>query len=138
MDFAQFVKNNLLMFVVAIASGGMLLWPFLRRGAGGPWVNAVQATQLINREDAIVVDVREPAEFAQGHILSARNLPMSQLGARVGELDKYKSRAVVLCCATGNRSSRAIAMLKSRGFEKACNLSGGLSGWQQAGLPVEK
>lgn len=141
MDFVKdldFVKNNILMIVVALVSGGMLVWPLLRRGSGGPWVNTAEATQLINREDAVVLDVREPPEYAQGHILGARNLPMSQLDARIAELDKYKSKSVILCCASGNRSSRAMAALKARGFEKAFNLTGGVASWQAAGLPVER
>ncbi len=134
----DFVKNNLLMIVIAAVSGGMLLWPLLRRGSGGPWVSTAEATQLITREDAVVLDVREPAEYSQGHILGARNLPMSQLESRIQELDKYKGKSVILCCASGNRSSRAMSALKARGFEKAFNLTGGVASWQAAGLPVER
>ena len=68
----DFVRNNLLLFVVAFVSGAMLLWPLFRRGAGGPWVNTAEATHLINREDALVLDVRDPGEFGAGHILGAR------------------------------------------------------------------
>src|SRR3954470_24914875 len=78
---AAFVRHNLLLFVVALVSGGMLLWPFVRRTSGGPWVTAAQATHLINREEAIVVDVREPNEYAAGHVLGAKNLPLARLAA---------------------------------------------------------
>jgi rhodanese-related sulfurtransferase len=134
----EFVKNNILLIAVAFASGAMLLWPFVRRQSGGPWVNTVEATQLINREDGLVLDVREASEYAQGHILGARNLPLSQLEARAAELDKLKAKPVILCCASGHRSSRAVGLLKARGLEKVFNLSGGFGAWQQAGLPVEK
>ncbi|MFN2645134.1 MAG: rhodanese-like domain-containing protein, partial [Burkholderiales bacterium] len=77
----DFVRNNLLLFVVALVSGAMLLWPLVRRTGGGPWVSAAQATHLINREDAIVIDVREPNEFASGHVLGAKNLPLARLVA---------------------------------------------------------
>ncbi len=77
----DFIKNNLLLIAVAFASGAMLLWPFVRRTAGGPWVSTLQATQMINREDALVLDVREPAEFAKGHILGAKNVPLGGLRA---------------------------------------------------------
>ena len=67
----DFVRNNLLLIVVAVVSGAMLIWPLLRRTTGGPWVDASMATQLINREDALVVDVRDAGEYASGHILGA-------------------------------------------------------------------
>jgi rhodanese-related sulfurtransferase len=134
----QFVKDNLLLFAIAFISGAMLLWPFIRRGTGGPWATTLEATQMINRQDAPVIDVREEAEFAKGHIVGARHMPLAQLEARAKELQKYKSKPVIVCCETGNRSSSAMATLKKLGFENVYNLSGGYAGWQQAGLPVEK
>jgi rhodanese-related sulfurtransferase len=134
----EFVRDNLLLIAVAAVSGGMLLWPLVRRGAGGPWVSTLQATQLINRENALVIDVREPAEYAQGHVLGAKNVPLNELGARARDFEKYKARPVILVCASGNRSGAALATLKNRGFTNVANLSGGYGAWQQAGLPVEK
>ena len=78
----DFIQNNLLLIGVAFASGAMLIWPFVRRTAGGPWVNTLQATQMINREDALLLDVREPAEYAKGHILGAKNVPLADLERR--------------------------------------------------------
>ncbi len=134
----QFVRDNLLLFAIALISGAMLLWPLLRRGTGGPWASTLEATQMINRQDALVIDVREDAEFAKGHIVGARHIPLGQLEARAKELQKYKSKPVITCCEAGNRSSAAIATLRKLGFESVYNLAGGYAGWQQAGLPVEK
>ncbi|MGH8737954.1 MAG: rhodanese-like domain-containing protein [Burkholderiales bacterium] len=134
----QFIRDNLLLFAIAFISGAMLLWPLIRRGTGGPWASTLEATQMINRQDALVIDVREDAEFAKGHIVGARNIPLGQLEARVKELQKFKSKPVITCCETGNRSSGAIATLRKLGFENVYNLAGGYAGWQQAGLPVEK
>ena len=136
--FVEFVRNNILLFVVALVSGGMLLWPFVRRTTGGPWVNTTQATHLINREDALVVDVREPNEFAAGHVLGAKNLPLARLDASGADLAKKKERPVIVYCDGGERSAKALATLKKQGFTRVANLSGGLGAWQQAGLPVEK
>ena len=133
----EFVRNNLLLIVVALVSGGMLLWPLLRRSAGGPWVNTAEATHLINREDAMVVDVREPAEYAAGHILGAKNVPLSRVGD-AAELARRKEKPLIVYCDSGDRASKALAVLKKQGFSRVVNLSGGLGGWQQAGLPVEK
>jgi rhodanese-related sulfurtransferase len=137
-SFVEFVRNNILLFVVAFVSGGMLLWPLVRRTTGGPWVSATQATQLINREDALVVDVREPNEFASGHVLGAKNLPLAKIAAPGAELAKKKERPVIVYCDGSERSAKALAALKKQGFTRVANLSGGLAAWQQAGLPVEK
>jgi rhodanese-related sulfurtransferase len=132
----DFVRNNLLLFVVAFVSGAMLLWPLFRRTAGGPWVSTAEATHLINREDALVVDVRDPGEYGAGHILGAKNVPLSRLGD--ADLVKRKERPVIVYCDVGDRSSKAVALLKKQGLTRVANLTGGLRAWQQAGLPVEK
>jgi len=132
----KFIQDNLLLIVVAFASGAMLIWPLLRRTTGGPWVNPARATELINREDALVLDVREPGEYGAGHILAAKNVPVSRLDA--AELGKRKDRPLIVYCDGSERSAKAAAALKRQGFTRVVNLSGGLAAWQQAGLPVEK
>lgn len=101
-------------------------------------ISPVEATMLINREDAVVVDVRDETEFVRGHIPNARHLPLSDLARRSGELDKFKNRPIILCCASGNRSAAALAQLKKAGFEKLHNLRGGLMDWEKAGQPVSR
>ncbi len=133
----DFIRNNILLIAVALVSGGMLLWPLLRRTTGGPWVSTAQATQLINREDALVVDVREPGEYGAGHILGAKNVPLERMDTP-GELIKRKDKPLILYCDGGDRTTKAAASLKKQGFSRVVNLSGGLGAWQQAGLPVEK
>ena len=134
----EFVKNNVMLISVAFVSGAMLVWPYLWRGAGGPWVGTLEATQLINREDALVLDVREATEFAGGHMLGAKNIPLANIEARAGELDKHKSKPVIVLCGDGSRASKAATAVRARGFANVVNLSGGFPAWQQAGLPVVK
>ena len=134
----KFVMDNIFLIAVAFVSGAMLVWPMVRRGAGGPSVNTLEATQLINRQDALVVDVREQAEYAQSHILNARLLSLSQLEARLGDIEKFKDKPVIVYCASGSRSNSAAAILRKSGFSNVANLSGGFAAWQQAGLPVQK
>jgi rhodanese-related sulfurtransferase len=134
----KFVMDNIFLIAVACVSGAMLVWPMLRRGAGGPSVNTLEATQLINRQDALMLDVREQAEYAQSHVLNARLLPLSQIEARVGDIEKFKDKPIIVYCATGNRSNAAAAALRKSGFSNVSNLSGGFAAWQQAGLPVQK
>jgi rhodanese-related sulfurtransferase len=134
----KFVMDNIFLIVIAFVSGGMLLWPMVRRGTGGPWVTATQAVQLINKEDALVLDIREPGEYSAAHILNARNIPLKDLGARAKEIEKFKQKPVIVACDSGNRSGAAVPVLKNQGFANVYNLSGGLGAWQQAGLPTEK
>jgi len=93
---------------------------------------------MINRQDAVMVDVREDAEYAKGHVMDARHIPLSQLSARVGELQKFKSKPLIAYCESGTRSGQAVSVLRKQGFEQVFNLTGGFAAWQQAGLPVEK
>lgn len=134
----EFVRNNLLLIVVAFVSGGMLLWPFLRRTAGGPWVSPAQATHLINREDALVLDVRDPGEYGTGHIIGAKNVPLARIEEGGADLLKRKDKPLIVYDERGERAAKAVAALKKHGFGRVVNLSGGLGAWQQAGLPVEK
>ena len=137
----EFLKkdSNGLLAAVAAVSGAMLLWPYVRRFRGGPSISAAQATQLINREDALVVDVRDPGEYGAGHILGAKNVPLSRIDAVGSEIaGKYKDKPVIVYCDDGNRSGKAATALRGQGFGKAVSLSGGLGAWRQAGLPLEK
>jgi len=136
----DFLRHNILLVAAAVGSGAMLLWPLLRgvAGGGGASVNTLQATQLMNRENALVLDVREPAAYAAGHILGAKNLPLAELDKRADELDKYKSKPVIVSCDTGSVSTRAVGRLKARGFTNVVNLAGGFRAWLQGGLPVER
>lgn len=135
-NIVKFVTDNVFLIGVALVSGGMLVWPALRRGSGGPAVSPQDATLMINRQDALVLDVRGPEDFGKGHVLNARNVPLAQLEGRAGELQKYKARPVIVC-EDGARSGAA-ATLRKAGFEKVYTLAGGIAAWQQAGLPLEK
>jgi rhodanese-related sulfurtransferase len=129
----KFVTENLFLIAVALVSGGMLLWPLVNRGLAGASVNTLQATRLIN-DGAVVLDVREPAEFAAGHLANSRNIPVGDLDKRVTDLPANKP--VIVVCASGSRAARAASSLRKAGRTDVFCLDGGLSGWQQAGLPV--
>jgi rhodanese-related sulfurtransferase len=134
----EFIVKNWPLVAIAFVSGAMLLWPMLRKSAGGPWVNTLQATQLMNREDALVVDLRPAEDYAKGHILGARSLPLAELESRALELAKHKAKPVIVHCGDGNRSGNGVAQLRKLGFGNVVNLAGGFAAWKQAGLPVEK
>jgi len=134
----SFFIDNWLLMVVALTSAAMLLWPAVSGGAGVGSVNPNEAVQLINREKAVVVDVCGPEEFAAGHVAGAKNLPLGELEAKLPGLIKNKATPVLLVCASGMRSRRAVAIARKLGYEKAHSLSGGLGAWRSASLPVEK
>ncbi|HMM53593.1 MAG TPA: rhodanese-like domain-containing protein [Candidatus Desulfobacillus sp.] len=134
----EFIKDNLTWFGLALLSGGMFVWQSWQARGGRAGVSPMQATLLINREDAVVVDVREQGEYTGGHIPNSRHIPLSQLDKRLGELEKFKERSLIVSCASGNRSSSACGKLRRAGFAKVFNLTGGVSAWDQAGLPVTK
>lgn len=131
----KFVTENYLLIVIAFASGAMLLWPLINRQLAGASVNTLQATRLIN-DGAVVLDVREAAEYAAGHLPSSRHIPSSELDRRLGELPAGKP--VIVVCASGSRAARAASALRKSGRADVFCLDGGVSGWQQAGLPVVK
>ena len=134
----EFVRDNLLLVVAAAASGAMLLWSFLGdRVSGVSQLGTLEATRLIN-EDALVLDVREDNEWVAGHIPNARHIPMGKLSERLNELEKFKSKPIIVSCRSGHRSARACAMLKKSGFENVHNLAGGIIAWEKANLPVSR
>ena len=133
----DFVIANWMLFLIAIGSGAMLLWPMLR-GAGQGALSAQGAVQMINRERAVVVDVRDPEEFATGHAPGSRNVPLNQLEEKLPGAVKNKSLPVLLMCASGARAQRAVAIAKKLGYEQAQAVAGGLKSWKEANLPVEK
>ena len=139
-SLVKFVQSNILLVAVAVISGAMLLWPLVRRQGGGPWVNVTEATQLINREDALVLDVREPGEYASGHILGAKSLALDKIsaGGIPNDIGKRKAKPLIVYCERGDRAGKAASVLRGQGFEKVLALSGGIGAWRQAGLPVEK
>ena len=138
MNIWKFLLDNIYIVAVAVISGGMLVWPMLKRGAGGPSIDTLQATLLMNQQNATVIDVREQSEYEAGHILNSRNIPLSQVEARAGEVKKNKNLPVIVYCASGVKSAAAVAALKKSGYEQVFNLAGGIAAWRQAGLPTEK
>lgn len=131
-------NNNYLWAISALISGVALLVMTLRTKASGPRLTPAQATQLINREDAQVIDVREQPEWAKGRIAGSRHIPVGQLDQRIGDLEKFKERPLIVVCASGMRSASACSTLRKAGFEKVFALDGGIGAWEQAGLPLTK
>lgn len=134
----SFFLDNWMLFAVALASGGMLMFPALTSGGGADGLNPGEVVQLMNREKAAVVDVCSADEFAAGHVVGAKNVPLGELEAKLTAAVKSKTTPVVLVCASGMRSKRAVAIAKKLGYENTRSLTGGMGAWRSANLPVEK
>lgn len=133
----EFVQNHPLLVGAFLLV--LIAWiVYETRSASTNALTATEATQLINREDAVVVDIRENKDFKAGHIAGARNIPQSSLDSRMSELDKVKAKPIIVVCKHGQSSGAAQAKLAKAGFERAYKLRGGMAQWQGDGLPVVK
>jgi rhodanese-related sulfurtransferase len=129
--------TNLVLIAALVISGGLLLWPTLAgRGRGG--LSAAEATQLINRRNAVVVDLRPATDYATGHLPSARHVEPAELQAKIGQIAKNKAHPLLLVCQNGLQSNKASRIVRDAGYTDVHVLQGGLTAWQQAGMPVVK
>jgi rhodanese-related sulfurtransferase len=126
-----------MLIVLALVSGGMLLWPKVAGGGTVTGITPAGAVQLINRQKAVVIDVGGAAKYAAAHVAGAKNAPLAELETQLPGLVKNKATPLVLVADTGLRASRAAAAAKKLGYASAQPLAGGLKGWREAGLPVE-
>ena len=135
----EFLKENVLLLGLALGSGFMLLLPFFKKSAGGATsLSATEAVNLINRNNALVLDVRELTEFETGHIVNAKHIPLAALAERMNELKKYKDKPILVNCQRGMRSAKACDILRKAEFTQVHNLQGGIEAWLSAKLPVIK
>lgn len=133
----KFIQDNLMLVGLAVVTGVMLLWPLIG-GRGRKQVDSAEAVMKMNREEAVVIDVREDAEVAKGRIPQSKHIPLGQLSGRLSELEKFKGKPIIVACRSGHRSAGACGILAKNGFENVYNLSGGMIAWEQANLPMEK
>ncbi len=131
-----FVETNWVMLLMWVFLLGMIINSFIKSSND---VSPQQAVQLMSHENgSLVLDVREDSEYQTGHIKDSIHIPMGSLASRVGELEKYKTKNVILGCRSGSRSGRACSILKKNGFEKIYNLRGGVLAWENDNLPMKK
>ena len=135
----EFVANHLFLFSLLISILTLLMWNFYGDMLSGlKMLIPDEVTQLINREDARVVDVRPQKEFENGHIIGAINISVEQLGGQLNKLKKFKDKGIIFCCSSGSDSAKEARKLINEGFEKVYCLKGGILSWQSANLPLTK
>ncbi len=138
-QFVEFAGNHPELFIALGVTLGLLVWNLLASQISGiKSLLPQEATFMINREDAVILDVREDNEYIQGHILNSVHVPLSALSSKLSRVEKYRNRPIIASCMSGSRSGRACSLLKKNGFEKVHNLKGGIVAWQNANLPLTK
>ncbi len=135
-QMAEFLGNHYLLALAFLVVMTLLVITEGRKG--GKNVSTQQATTLINRENAVVVDIRSKKDYAAGHIVDSLNIPSDTMTKRLSELDKYKDRPVLLVCANGQHSGPCSKQLKAAGHSNVNRLSGGIAGWRADNLPLVK
>lgn len=137
--FVEFFKENVLLIGLALGSGIMLLFTSFKKNAGGvPNLSPAEAVTLINRSNALVLDVRDATEFASGHIANALHIPLEEMAGRIAEIKKHQNKPVLVNCQQGGRSAKVCQLLREAEFTQVHNLQGGLSAWVAAKMPVVK
>ena len=135
----EFAGNHwdlfLALLIILLMLSGTSLLSTIR---GIKQIGPTEATQLINHEGGIVIDVREDKEFTQGHIINSVHMPMGNVQQRIAEIEKYKQKPIIVSCRSGARSSTVCGWLRKHNFENVSNLKGGVMAWQNANLPLSK
>ncbi len=132
----EFTVNHWMLVLALVAILGVLAQNLVMGSKGG--VEPQEATAMINRQDGLVVDVRPMADFSQGHIISAINIPINGFKNQIDQLNKHKGKPIIISCRSGAQSVQACRQLKNAGFEEVYNLKGGMLAWQSANLPITK
>jgi len=137
-QIVEFAGTHLGLVVALVVILALLIHNLVSGGGGKDAVDPARATELINQENAVVLDVRPMADFGQGHIIGAINIPSNGFANQLKQLEKYKSRPIIVSCRSGAQSAQACATLRKAGFEKVHNLRGGVLAWQSANLPLTR
>ena len=135
----DFIIDNIILVVLALGSAGVLVWPSISKRINKvSELSALEVVQVMNRGKTVIVDMRLEAEFKKGHLIGSKNIPEGSLDERIGELEKFKTKNLVLVGSSNAKAVTSLMILRKKGFADINILSGGLNAWQQANLPMEK
>lgn len=132
----EFISNH--PFMVAAWVLTLVMFILFERSKAGKAVTPAQATNLINKENAVIIDIRPKKEWDTGHITGAKHIPLADLDRKMDELIKYQQRPVIVVCNLGQAAGSATRKLKAAGYEKAVRLAGGMTEWKGQSLPIVK
>ncbi len=137
-QYLEFASNHLWLVAAFGAVAAALAWNLISHGRDKQTIGPQEATRLINREQATIVDVRPVNDFKAGHIIHAHNIPSGSLKEQLKVLQKYRNKPVIAVCRSGMTSATACKTLRKEGFNQVYNLQGGMQAWETANLPVRK
>ena len=139
-EYIDFFSSHLMLTMAWVAIAVVLIYTLINsKLAGVKSITTQEATLLINRQNAIVVDIRSHDEFKKGHIVNAKNITLSQINeGKFGGIENHKETPIILVCETGARSAGAGSKFTKAGFTQVSNLLAGMSGWESESLPLTK
>jgi rhodanese-related sulfurtransferase len=135
----EFITNHPMLVLALVAILVLLIGGELRqRLSGVSEVGPVEATRMLNHDNAVMIDMREDKDYREGHIINAFHAPASKLDNYTGKLEKYRDQPLIVYCRSGQRSTAVCSKLRKQGFESVYNLKGGVLAWQKAELPLNR
>lgn len=138
-NLLPFISHHWLLFSALVVVILLLVLEETRTQVRGVHkISPQEAITLINRENAVIIDMRDSNAFSNGHIVNAISLPHDELEARLDKINKYKDQAIIVVCNTGQTSLTAGTKLHRKGFSKVSSITGGMQAWRNAGLPLTK
>ncbi len=139
-QIVEFISNHLILSGIWIGLVVALLYTTIASSLSPiKELSTHEATILMNRDDAVVLDIRPAAEFKKGHILGAKQIKQEQLNkGEFTALEKSKDKPIIVVCAMGMTAKRTAAQMLKAGFANVAVLKGGMNSWQSASLPVAK
>jgi len=132
----EFIGNHYILVSVFVIL--MIAFVINEGKQGGAAISPSSLVTLVNREGAVILDIRDGKEYGSGHIAGAINIPLANFDSRAGELDAYKEKPIVLVCKMGQHAGTIGRKLKANGFEQVRRLSGGMAEWTGSNLPLVK
>jgi rhodanese-related sulfurtransferase len=138
-QFLQFIQNHWALSSAFLVVLALLIFEELKNKIGGiPRVSPQNATIMLNREDAVVVDLRNQSAFENGHILGAINIVHADFAANIKKIESYKNRTLILVADQDSNAASIGAKLQKQNFTKIYVLTGGIQAWQSSSLPLTK
>jgi rhodanese-related sulfurtransferase len=134
----EFAGNHVVLVIAPFVIIALLAQNLIAGTGGKGSLDPKGATTLINHEEAVVIDIRPIADFSQGHIIHALNIPMNGFKNQLNQLEKHKEKPIIVNCRSGAQSTAACKILRSNGFEQVFNLKGGILAWKSADLPISR
>ena len=132
----EFVVNHYILVSLFVAF--LLAILILESRRGGAKISAQGAVTLINKDEAVVLDIRDRKDFNEGRITGSVNIPLNSLKSRVNELSKHKDKQIIVVDKMGQHAAMAVKQLNAEGFSNVVRLNGGITDWKASNLPLVK